>query len=245
MLLTSGLERLYSPAALWFGPMAAASVMAVRGVGLTLSNPAMHVAQGIVGLMIATILPASLRAEIAAKWPIVPGGTLSTIIERDEEKWNPVFLANHATTEKLEHDEVSIKHHHALATSALGWGLARSGLLPGTTAIWSLSPGAASVMTGISQDYAADIRLAAFMQYLRVACVALVARFFGVAHGTAPGIIWFSPMPALGVPGTIALAAGLAFAGLRLRLPGGSVILPMLAGLALQKLGLIKIYLPP
>ena len=35
-------------------------------------------------------------------------------LERDEEKWNPVFLANHATTEKLEHDEVSIKHHHAL-----------------------------------------------------------------------------------------------------------------------------------
>ena len=211
MLLTSGLERLYSPAALWFGPMAAASVMAVRSAGLTLSNPAMHVTQGIGGLMIATILPASLLAEIAAKWPIVPGGTLSTII----------------------------------ASSALGWGLARSGLLPGTTAIWSLSPGAASVMTGISQDYAADIRLAAFMQYLRVACVALVARFFGVAHGTAPGIIWFSPMPALGVLGTIALAAGLAFAGLRLRLPGGSVILPMLAGLALQKLGLIKIYLPP
>lgn len=191
--------------------MAAASVMAVRSAGLTLSNPAMHVTQGIGGLMIATILPASLLAEIAAKWPIVPGGTLSTII----------------------------------ASSALGWGLARSGLLPGTTAIWSLSPGAASVMTGISQDYAADIRLAAFMQYLRVACVALVARFFGVAHGTAPGIIWFSPMPALGVLGTIALAAGLAFAGLRLRLPGGSVILPMLAGLALQKLGLIKIYLPP
>ena len=35
-------------------------------------------------------------------------------LERDEEKWNPVFLVNHATTEKLEQDDVSIKHHLAL-----------------------------------------------------------------------------------------------------------------------------------
>ena len=37
-----------------------------------------------------------------------------TWLERDEERWNPVFLANHATTEKSEQDEVSIKHHPAL-----------------------------------------------------------------------------------------------------------------------------------
>ena len=35
-------------------------------------------------------------------------------LERDEEKWLPVFLINHATTKNPEHDDVSIKHHHAL-----------------------------------------------------------------------------------------------------------------------------------
>ncbi len=39
---------------------------------------------------------------------------VSSRLERDEEKWNPVFLINHATPEKREHDDVSIKHHHAL-----------------------------------------------------------------------------------------------------------------------------------
>ena len=37
------------------------------------------------------------------------------MLERDEEKWLPVFLINHATTKTPEHDDVSIKHHHALA----------------------------------------------------------------------------------------------------------------------------------
>ena len=56
-------------------------------------------------------------------------------LERDEEKWNPVFLANHATIEKLEHDEVSIKHHHALVCRA-NW-IAAAG--PGREALMALS----------------------------------------------------------------------------------------------------------
>ena len=39
---------------------------------------------------------------------------LLQMLERDEEKWNPVFLANHAIPEKPEQDDVSIKHHPAL-----------------------------------------------------------------------------------------------------------------------------------
>lgn len=215
LLMTAGLEWFHLPAALLLGPMAAAIVMAIRGAGLTVPNPAMHFAQGIVGLMIAAILPATFLQDIAAKWPIVVAGTLSTIV----------------------------------VSSGLGWALSRSGLLPGTTAIWGSSPGAAAVMTVISQDYGADIRLVAFMQYLRVACVALtatlVAKFFGVAHSVAPEIVWFPAMPALGVLTTIAIAAALAYAGLRLKLPGGSFVLPMFAGMALQSLGLMQIYLPP
>jgi hypothetical protein len=165
--------------------------------------------------MIATILPASLLAEMALKWPIVVAGTLSTLV----------------------------------MSGLLGWGLARSGLLPGSTAIWGSAPGAASVMTVISQDYGADIRLVAFMQYLRVACVALaaalVARSFGVASGAGPAVVWFPPLPLPGLVMTAGLAAALAFGGTGARVPGGSFLVPMLGGMALIHLGLVQIMLPP
>lgn len=214
-VLTTGLEVLRLPAALLLGPMAAAIVMAVRGAGLGLPGMAMTLAQGVVGLMIATILPASLLAEVAARWPVVLAGTLSTLA----------------------------------ASAALGWALARSGILPGTTAIWGSAPGAASVMTILSESYGADIRLVAFMQYLRVACVALssalVARLFGVQHVTAASVDWFPAMPPFGIAATFALAAVLAFGGNGLRLPGGSFLLPMFGGMALVQSGLVTLYLPP
>ncbi|WP_284324820.1 AbrB family transcriptional regulator [Cypionkella aquatica] len=214
-LITTGFELLHLPAALLLGPMMAAIIMAVRGHGVRLPLPLMTVAQGMVGLMVATILPLSLMAEVAQQWPIVLAGTLSTIV----------------------------------ASSLLGWLLARSGVLPGTTAIWGSSPGAAAAMTLLSGAYGADIRLVAFMQYLRVACVAIVAtvvaRLFGVAGGPAPAIIWFPAMPALGIAQTVALAAALAFAGQRLRLPGGTFLLPIFIGMALVQTGWMQLYLPP
>ena len=214
-LFTAGLEGFHLPAALLLGPMAAAIVLAVRGAGLALPGPAMHLAQGMVGVMIATILPPALLSEVAARWPIVVAGTLSTIV----------------------------------ASALLGWALARSGLLPGTTAIWGSAPGAASVMTIVSEAYGADIRLVAFMQYLRVACVALaatlVAKWFGVAHGAAPAVIWFPPLDILAVIKTIALAVALTFAGLKLRIPGGTFLVPMFGGMALIHLGGVAVNLPP
>ncbi len=214
-LLTAGLEQFHLPAALLLGPMAAAILMALRGAGVALPGAAMHLAQGIVGVMIATILPPAMLQEVAAKWPIVVAGTLSTVV----------------------------------ASALLGWALARSGILPGTTAIWGSAPGAASVMTIVSEAYGADIRLVAFMQYLRVACVALtatlVARAFGVAHGVAPAVVWFPPLGMVAVAKTITLAALLTVAGLKLRVPGGTFLLPMFGGMALIHLGGVTISLPP
>ena len=61
------------------------------------------------------------------------------------------------------------------ASSTLGWLLTRWRVLPGTAAVWGSSPGAASAMMLMAAAYGADIRLVAFMQYLRVLLVALVA----------------------------------------------------------------------
>src|SRR5580698_10526604 len=49
------------------------------------------------------------------------------------------------------------------ASSALGWALARWRILPGTTAIWGSSPGAATSMVVMAEEFGADARLVAFM----------------------------------------------------------------------------------
>ena len=66
------------------------------------------------------------------------------------------------------------------ASIVLGWLLARSRVLPGTTAIWGSFPGAATAMTLMADGFGADARLVAFMQYLRVVLVAAIAS--GVAR---------------------------------------------------------------
>ena len=91
------------------------------------------------------------------------------------------------------------------AWSLLGWLMTRWQMMPGTTALWGTSPGAASVMTIMAEHYGADIRLVAFMQYLRVVLVAavaaLVARLFGVSASPWPAdIVWF-PAGRLGAAG--------------------------------------------
>ncbi|MGA9012568.1 MAG: AbrB family transcriptional regulator, partial [Acetobacteraceae bacterium] len=53
------------------------------------------------------------------------------------------------------------------ASSGLGWLLTHWRVLPGTTAVWGSSPGAATAMMLMAAAYGADIRLVAFMQYVR------------------------------------------------------------------------------
>ncbi len=90
------------------------------------------------------------------------------------------------------------------ASAVLGWFLAKARTLPGTTAIWGTSPGAALIMTVMSESHGADPRLVAFMQYLRVLMVTLVA--------TLAGGLWGSH--AASGAGAAALPAGTDFASL-------------------------------
>jgi len=134
----------------------------------------------------------------------------------------PIFVAGTAST--------------LVASALLGWMLARSRALPGTTAIWGTSPGAATAMTLMSEAYGADMRLVAFMQYLRVAVCAIaattVAQIAGAHTGAAQAIDWLPPLEVWqqGLPG-ILLAVSMAFAGVVLRIPGGPLLLPMAVGL--------------
>lgn len=136
------------------------------------------------------------------------------------------------------------------ASVALGWWLSRHRVLPGTTAIWGLAPGAASAMVLMAETCGADARLVAFMQYTRVllvtAVAALVARLWlgaspAIAAATPWGL-WHSPAH---VGWTLAVGvAGLLIARV-LRSPAGAMLLPLLLSVLLQSLGWLVIELPP
>ncbi|HEY1942386.1 MAG TPA: AbrB family transcriptional regulator [Roseiarcus sp.] len=126
-----------------------------------------------------------------------------------------------------------------VAANGLGWLLARWRVLPGTTAVWGSSPGAATVMTLMSEGYGADMRLVALMQYLRVVCCAVAASFVSRLWATGGGapqasVAWFAPTPPLALAATLALTAiGLA-AGWSGRIPGGAMLAPLALGLLLK-----------
>jgi membrane AbrB-like protein len=141
-------------------------------------------------------------------------------------------------------------------TAALGLLITRRGWLPGTAAIWGLSPGAASAMVLLADEHGADKRVVALMQYSRIILVAFaavaVARVLGHPGGTAnllaPGggqSFWSPPLHELGFIAAIALALA---GALGVKLTGQSsaaLFVPAFAGAALQAAGLITIELPP
>ncbi|MFH6784394.1 MULTISPECIES: AbrB family transcriptional regulator [Methylobacterium] len=134
-----------------------------------------------------------------------------------------------------------------VAAAMAGWILTRIRLLPGTTAAWGSSPGGASAMVAMAEDFGADPRLVAFMQYVRVACVALtasvVARFLAGDPGAAPPGSDMEAGP-LAVAGTLAVAGIGAWLGLRLRVPAGALIGPLAIGATLHATGLAGMALP-
>ncbi len=133
----------------------------------------------------------------------------------------------------------------------LGWLLARFKVLPGSTAIWGSSPGGASAMTLMAESFGADVRLVAFMQYLRVVIVVLIAtlvtRFWGgLESAPAPQAQPFFPALDSGhfamTLGLIVLGVGLARV---LRLPAGPMLMTLVLGVVMQDSGLSPIILPP
>lgn len=140
-------------------------------------------------------------------------------------------------------------------SAALGWLLARLGVLPGTTAIWGAFPGAATVMTLMSEGFGADVRLVALMQYLRVVMVAVSATAVAAlwtgsaSHGTAPHAAashpWFPPVAWGPLLATAALVAVSAWAGRTFRIPAGPMLVAFGGGAALEALGVLAIELPP
>ena len=132
----------------------------------------------------------------------------------------------------------------------LGWLLAHYQILPGTTAIWGASPGAASAMIVMAESAGADFRLVAFMQYLRVLMVAatasLVARFaLGHSAGAVTPEPWFAPFNVMQLILTLAIAASGPVISSFFKRPALNMLLPLVIGILLQSTGLVTITLPP
>jgi membrane AbrB-like protein len=133
------------------------------------------------------------------------------------------------------------------ASSLLGYLLSRWQVLPGTAAIWGSTPGAATAMVLMARAYGADERRVAVMTYSRVVCVAVLAALLALVlggHG-APRAALLAPVRPPAMLATFAVAAAGAWLGIRLRLPAGTFLGPMLLGAAASLSGLLRLELPP
>jgi uncharacterized protein len=134
--------------------------------------------------------------------------------------------------------------------AVLGVLLARWKVLPGTTAIWGSSPGAATAMVLMAEAFGADIRLVAVMQYLRVAFVGLIASIVA-REWAAPGAVapvppdWFPALTPGPLLATLAIAAGGAFIGVKSKAPAGALLVTLLIATVLEATHIVTITLPP
>ena len=210
------LVHVHAPAALLLGPLLASMGLATAGARVNLPLAPFVFAQGMVGSMIAKMVPLSIVGDVLSHWVLFSTGVLSVVA----------------------------------VSSFLGWIMTRLQMLPGTTALWGTSPGAASVMTLMAEAYGADPRLVAIMQYLRVlmvaAVAAAVARIFGLTPAQhATEIVWFPPIAWLPFIETVALAVLGPLIARRLNIPAGAFLVPLVIGGVLSHFGLMQIEQPP
>jgi membrane AbrB-like protein len=209
------LEIVRLPAALLLGSLAAAIVLAAAEKSVRIPDVAFIGAQALIGCMIARAFQVPMLREILRDWPLFFAAVVSVLA----------------------------------VSCALSWALMRWRVLPGTTAIWGSFPGAAMVMTLMAEAYGEDVRLVAFMQYLRVVFVAIVASAVSrIWLGSASAVthtVWFAAPAWEPLLATVTVATVGVFAGLKLRVPAGALLLPMILAAVLQDTGLLTIELPP
>ncbi|QIQ21055.1 AbrB family transcriptional regulator [Zophobihabitans entericus] len=124
--------------------------------------------------------------------------------------------------------------------------LARFSALPGNTAIWGILPGGASAMVVVCSDYGADMRLVAFIQYLRVVIVVLsmaaISHFYMVdrVSSVAVEIVWFPPLTSDFFI-TLAIAIVGCILSRYIKIPSGRLLIPMVICVVVQLQGWVQI----
>lgn len=138
-----------------------------------------------------------------------------------------------------------------IISTITGLLLAKFQIVPGSTAIWGCSPGAASTMVIMAAEYGADIRMVSFLQYSRVLLTTLAAVI--VAAFLAPEEFplsmsatreWFPtilPLPFLSTLGLAIIGGTIAY---RFKIPAGFILVPLFIGATLRSMGLLELQLP-
>ena len=216
LIISLLLEWAALPAALLLGPMIAAILLSTNGGTVQLPPVTFLAAQAIIGCLVARSITPSILVSFLDDWPLLLGVVVVTLA----------------------------------ASSLLGFMMSRWRVLPGSTGVWGSSPGAASAMVIMAEAFGADARLVAFMQYLRVVCVAGAAALIAgllvdTSDVTPPAVVWFPPIDPVAFAGTLALAAVGGVIGVKLRVPAGSMLVPLVVGAILHGAGWLEIELPP
>lgn len=142
-----------------------------------------------------------------------------------------------------------------VAAVLLGCLLTRWRVLPGSSPIWGSFPGAATAMTLMAEDFGADMRLVAFMQYTRVVLVALVAAVVSMVFmpaSTGAGVApleplsqeFLAPVDGLAFAKTVLVTVVATLLGHLMRLPAAPMLATLVACTAFQAIGWLQIELP-
>ncbi|MFZ4832200.1 AbrB family transcriptional regulator [Rouxiella sp. Mn2063] len=201
----------------------------------------------LLGTMIVAIILATCGGKITIPKPpfylaqaavgcLIAGSITTSIYSQIARDW-PIFIGGVFSV--------------IFASTFLGWLLTRLQVMPGSTAIWGTSPGAATAMSLMAESYGADIRLVAFMQYLRVGIVAVVATLVAKiwtpagAPTAALHIEWFPPFELVPFLSTIGVVIAGATLGKVLRIPAGPLLFTIVLAAVLQDTHLVTLFLPP
>lgn len=224
----------------WFG-LAAASVLAVAllraarvPAALLLGPMLVAIAAALLGLGLR--LPDSTMTVVQAVFGCLVAAAVDPALVAALRQHGPLLAACSAASIAL--------------SAAIGLLMSRRGWLPGTTAIWGLSPGAASTMVTLSEAHGADSRTVAVMQYMRILAVALTVVALAAALGV-PGHAMRQAVPVPAPAGTaqgvllaLLLAAVATLAAQRLGARALALLLPAVVGGALQGTGLARVGVP-
>jgi uncharacterized protein len=214
-VLVAAMEYVRMPAALLLGPMIAGLLFATNGAQISLPRLPYTAAQALIGCVIAGALDKQIMLRFLQDWPLFMGAVLSIVA----------------------------------MSSLLGYIMARRQIFPGTTAVWGTSAGGASAMILLAEAHGADVRLVAFMQYFRVVCVAsaaagVAAFMFNIGGTTHPPLDFFPPFDWWDLIKTLGLTAATSYVGKVLKIPAGTMIVPMLSLAVLHAFDLVNIVLP-
>ena len=206
------------PAATLLGPMVAGVIFALRGARMEVPRWGFLFAQAVLGTLVARSVTVQVLETFLHDWPVM-GLAIATIV---------------------------------LSGALVGFLLMILGTLPGSTAAWGSSPGGATVMTALAEAHGADIRMVAFMQYLRLFVVVVTASgvsrlLLGQSVPMPDSTAWGLGLDAPVVPvlETLAIVVAGAVAARWLRFPSAPLLLPLLAGVALNSTGAVHLTLPP